>query len=129
MKHDDLGPFENYQHLYETIDATKLGDAPWQCIQTKPLADGEDALAWARQLYQIWYRDPDVAISNMLYNPDFDGASDTAPYAHLDCDGKRLWHDFMSANFAWRHSVIYLDWHSCSGLIQECRIKYIKTIP
>jgi hypothetical protein len=40
MKHGDLGPFENYQHLYETIDATKLGDAPWQCFQTElwPLA-------------------------------------------------------------------------------------------
>ncbi|KAJ6607973.1 hypothetical protein B0H10DRAFT_1816789 [Mycena sp. CBHHK59/15] len=110
MKHDDLGPFENYQYLYETIDTTKLGDAPWQCLQTEPLADGEDAPAWARQSYEVWYRDPDVVISNMLDNPDFDGAFDTAPYVHLDPDGKRRWHDFMSANFAWRHSdKIYED--------------------
>jgi hypothetical protein len=108
MKHGDLGPFENYQHLYETIDATKLGDAPWQCFQTEPLATGEDAPVWARQSYEIWYRDPEVVISNMLDNPDFDGAFDTAPYVHLDSNGKRRWHDFMSANFAWRHLVSLL---------------------
>ncbi|KAJ7715857.1 hypothetical protein B0H14DRAFT_3098876 [Mycena olivaceomarginata] len=116
MKHGDLGPFENYQHLYETIDATKLGDAPWQCFQTEPLATGEDAPVWAHQSYEIWYRDPEVVISNMLDNPDFDGAFDTAPYVHLDSNGKRRWHDFMSANFAWRHSdKIYDDDHTTEG--------------
>ncbi|KAJ7860199.1 hypothetical protein B0H14DRAFT_3084858 [Mycena olivaceomarginata] len=116
MKHGDLGSFENYQHLYETIDATKLGDAPWQCFQTEPLGTGEDAPVWARQSYEIWYRDPEVVISNMLDNPDFDGAFDTAPYVHLDSNGKRLWHDFMSANFAWRHSdKIYDDDHTTEG--------------
>ncbi|KAJ7328054.1 hypothetical protein DFH08DRAFT_916752 [Mycena albidolilacea] len=99
MKHGDLGPFENYQHLYETIDATKLY-----------------APVWARQSYEIWYRDPEVVISNMLDNPDFDGAFDTAPYVHLDSNGKRRWHDFMSANFAWRHSdKIYDDDHTTEG--------------
>ncbi|KAJ7676822.1 hypothetical protein DFH06DRAFT_1291713 [Mycena polygramma] len=109
-KHEDLGPFQDYQHLYETIDATKLGDAPWQCLKTEPLAVGEDAPAWARQSYEVWYRDPNVVVANMLDNPDFNGAFDTTPYVHLDANGKRRWHDFMSANFAWRHSdKIYED--------------------
>ncbi|KAJ7144655.1 hypothetical protein C8R44DRAFT_916737 [Mycena epipterygia] len=70
-KHEDLGPFQNYQHLYETIDATKLGDAPWQ---------------------------------------HFEGAFNTSPYVHLYSNGKRRWHDFMSANVAWKHSdKIYED--------------------
>jgi len=106
MKHEDLGPFESYQHLYETIDSTKLGDAPWQCFETEPLALGTDAPSWARQTYEVWYRDPEAVIANMLDNPDFDGAFDTVPYVHLDSNGKRRWHDFMSANFAWRHCVI-----------------------
>ncbi|KAJ7848265.1 hypothetical protein B0H14DRAFT_3086156 [Mycena olivaceomarginata] len=123
MKHGDLSPFENYQHLYETIDATKLGDAPWQCFQTEPLATGEDAPVWARQSYEIWYRDPEVVISNMLDNPDFDGAFDTAPYVHLDSNGKRRWHDFMSANFAWRHSdKIYDDDHTTEGSIDKTTV-------
>ncbi|KAJ6590372.1 hypothetical protein B0H10DRAFT_1830806 [Mycena sp. CBHHK59/15] len=116
MKHEDLGPFQSYEDLYKTIDATKLGDAPWQCFQTEPLAVGDDAPAWARQSYEIWYRDPDKIIANMLDNPDFDGVFDTAPYVHLDSEGKRSWHDFMSANFAWRHSdKIYTDDPSTEG--------------
>ncbi|KAJ6563088.1 hypothetical protein DFH09DRAFT_1247611 [Mycena vulgaris] len=105
MKHDDLGPFQNYAQLYETIDATKHGDAPWKCFQTEPLAVGEDVPAWARQSYEVWYRDPDVVIANMLDNPNFNGTFDTAPYVHIDSEGKRRWHDFMSANFAWKHST------------------------
>ncbi|KAJ6600932.1 hypothetical protein B0H10DRAFT_2167443 [Mycena sp. CBHHK59/15] len=116
MKHNDLGPFQNYAHLYETIDAMKQGDAPWQCFQTEPLAVGEDAPAWARQSYEVWYRDPDEVIANMLDNPDFDGAFDTTPYVHVDSEGKRRWNDFMSANFAWRHcDQIYTNDPSTEG--------------
>ncbi|KAJ7916694.1 hypothetical protein B0H13DRAFT_2231598 [Mycena leptocephala] len=101
---DDWSPYE---------DSVQFNIADFlfrKCSQTEPLANGEDAPAWARQSYEIWYRDPDVVISNMLDNPDFDGAFDTAPYVHLNPDGKRRWHDFMSANFAWRHSdKIYED--------------------
>ncbi|KAJ7080159.1 hypothetical protein B0H15DRAFT_924417 [Mycena belliarum] len=99
MKNDDLGPFQDYRHLYETIDSTALGDAPWQCYRTEPLAVGEDAPVWARQSYEIWYRDPETVIANMLDNPDFDSAFDSVPYVHLDAAGKRRWSDFMSANF------------------------------
>ncbi|KAJ7881633.1 hypothetical protein B0H13DRAFT_1891295 [Mycena leptocephala] len=41
------------------------GDAPWKWFNT----GGEtapDAPDWARQEYEIWYRDPDVKIRNML---------------------------------------------------------------
>ncbi|KAF7366229.1 C2H2-type domain-containing protein [Mycena venus] len=103
MKHDDLGPFHDYKDIYETIDATTVGDAPWKCLRTEPFNTAPDAPAWARQEYEIWYRDPDVVIANMLDNPDLDGAFDTTPYVHLDANGKRHWSDFMSANFAWRH--------------------------
>ncbi|KAJ7763790.1 hypothetical protein B0H16DRAFT_1718433 [Mycena metata] len=91
---DDWSPYDDavqfqvadflfQKQLYEAIDATKVGDAPWQCLQTEPLAVGEDAPAWARQSYEIWYRDPDAIIANMLDNPDFDGAFDTAPYDRI----------------------------------------------
>ncbi|KAJ7670961.1 hypothetical protein B0H17DRAFT_1162135 [Mycena rosella] len=90
----DLGPFQDYKHLYETIDATK----------TEPLAVGEDAPAWARQSYEIWYRDPETVIANMLDNPDSTVLS------------IRRWSDFMSANFAWKHSDrIYTDDPSTEG--------------
>ncbi|KAJ7466406.1 hypothetical protein FB451DRAFT_1340593 [Mycena latifolia] len=116
MKHDDLGPFHDYKDIYETIDATTVGDAPWKCFQTEPLDDSATAPAWARQQYDIWYRDPDVVIANMLDNPDFDGAFDTTPYVQVDAQGQRRWSDFMSANFAWRHcDKIYEDDPTTAG--------------
>ena len=30
MKHDDLGPFDSYKHIYYTLDATHVGDTPWK---------------------------------------------------------------------------------------------------
>lgn len=104
MKHGDLGPFDNYQQLYETIDATRVGDAPWSCLAT-PADPDEAAPEWAKQEYEVWYRDPDVVITNMLDNPDFHGEFDTTPYVHLDAKGNRHWSDFMSGNFSWRRCV------------------------
>ncbi|KAF7288608.1 C2H2-type domain-containing protein [Mycena indigotica] len=104
LKHDDIAPFANADHLYETIDATELGDAPWKCLVTQPLADGADAPEWARKSYEVWYRDPDVVVKNMLDNPDFVGLFDPAPYVEVDANDQRRWSDFMSANFAWSHA-------------------------
>ncbi|TFK58882.1 hypothetical protein BDN72DRAFT_781471 [Pluteus cervinus] len=104
MKYGALGPFANYQHLFDTIDATSVGDVPWKCLMVEPDRDGvpPDSLpSWKRQDYEVWYRDPDVVIKNMLDNPDFDGEFDYHPYVHLNRDGKREWCDYMSANFAW----------------------------
>ena len=106
MKHDDLGPFDSYKHIYNTIDATPLGDAPWKCFQAGFEEDlPDDAPSWKRRVYDIWYRDPDVVISNLLDNPDFDGEFDTMPYVHLDAESMRCWSDFMSANFPYCHCV------------------------
>jgi len=105
-KHNDLGPFDSYDHLYATIDATKLGDAPWKSFSTTFSGPIEpDAPSWKLASYQVWYRDPDVVIRNLLDNPDFDGEFDYAPYVQLDKDGNRRWNDFMSGNFSWRHCV------------------------
>lgn len=110
MKHGDLGPYDNYQQLYAAIDAVKVGDAPWKCFKTggEVRADGTSP-DWARQEYEIWYRDPDVVIRNMLDNPDFNGEFDTAPYVELDRDGKRRWSDFMSGNFSWKRCVCFFN--------------------
>ncbi|KAJ7868968.1 hypothetical protein B0H14DRAFT_3132512 [Mycena olivaceomarginata] len=66
--------------------------------------------------YEIWYRDPDVVIRNMLGNPDFDGEFDTTPYVELDRHGQRRWSDFMSGNFAWKQcDKIITDDPTCAG--------------
>ncbi|KAJ7672946.1 hypothetical protein B0H17DRAFT_1083378 [Mycena rosella] len=116
MKDGDLGPYDNYQQLYAAIDAVKAGDAPWKCFKTAPVDTGGAAPDWARQEYEIWYRDPDAVIRNMLDNPDFDGEFDTTPYVELDRDGQRHWSNFMSGNFAWKRcDQIIADDPTCTG--------------
>jgi hypothetical protein len=113
-KHNDLGPFQSYEHMYNVIDDTRLGDTPWKCFTAGFAGDvGPDAPSWQQAEYEVWFRDPEVVISNMLNNPDFDGQFDYTPYVQVDKSGKRHWSDFMSANYAWRHSVSF---NSCESL-------------
>ncbi|KAF5362702.1 hypothetical protein D9758_011703 [Tetrapyrgos nigripes] len=102
-------PFHDYKDLFEDIDRIQAGDAPWKCFQT--VVDeslGSSAPEWQKTSYQVWYRDPDVVISQILSNPLLIHNFDPCPYIHLDPHGKRRWSDFMSGNFAWQHaSKIY----------------------
>lgn len=44
---DDLGPFELYDHMYATIDATKHGDAPWKYfVGSYDGETGPDSPSW-----------------------------------------------------------------------------------
>jgi Plavaka transposase len=112
-KHEEFGPFSSYEQMYSAIDNIKHGDVPWKCFSTSYAGElGPNAPSWQLQDYEVWFRDPDFVIQNMLDNPDFDGYFDYAPYIDLDKAGNRRWDEFMSGNFAWRHavspSVLYL---------------------
>ncbi|KAF8152242.1 hypothetical protein B0H34DRAFT_110690 [Crassisporium funariophilum] len=105
MKHGDLGPFTSYEDVYHSIDATRLGDAPWKCFATTYNGEaGPNDPSWKSAEYEVWYRDPDVVIANMLSNPDFHGQIDYVPYIRRDKNGQQTWSDFMSGNFAWTHA-------------------------
>lgn len=101
-------PFSSHEDLYATIDAIKHGDAPWKCFKTSYAGEiGRNAPSWQLAEYEVWYRDPETVAANLLDNPDLNGQFDYAPYIELDKNEKRRWSDFMSGNFAWRHSVCY----------------------
>ncbi|KAF8810183.1 hypothetical protein BYT27DRAFT_7222195 [Phlegmacium glaucopus] len=107
MQHGSLGPFNSYKHIYDTIDAVEEGDAPWNCFKTsfnEPIED--NAPNWKTQEYDVWYRDPEIVIRNMLANPDFAKEFDVAPYVELNVQGGRRRSDFMSGNFAWRCTFV-----------------------
>lgn len=104
--HGDDAPFSNHQALYQAIDEIHVESAPWKCFETVvPENLGQDAPEWQRRSYQIWFRDPDVVISNILVDRDFEKEFDLAPYIDLDANGQHQWSDFMSGNYAWRHAV------------------------
>ncbi|KAE9404082.1 hypothetical protein BT96DRAFT_989584 [Gymnopus androsaceus JB14] len=82
------------------------GGTSWKCFQSV-INDSlpVNAPEWQKISYQVWYRDLDVVIANILANPEFRNNFDVASYVHLDSAGKRHWADFMSGNFAWRHAT------------------------
>ena len=98
-------PFHNHQDLHAVIDSSPLGDVPWQCMETRAPDHGDQAPSWRHTTYEVWYRDPEIVVSNMLSNTDFDGQFDMCPYIDLDAHGNRRWSNVMSANIAWRRCV------------------------
>lgn len=106
-KTDSLAPFTSYEHMYSTIDSIEQGDLPWHSFSMSYEASDEAPAdtTWKQASYEVWYRDPTQVISMMLDNPDFCGQFDYAPYIESDARGLRVYSDFMSGKFAWRHSV------------------------
>jgi Plavaka transposase len=109
FKYDDHPPFHDHKDLYDTIDATPLGDVPWESFSMSYNGerpdDPEDVPAWMNDEFQVWYRDPRTVVRNMLSNPDFDGEIDYAPFRQFGDEDERQYQDFMSGDWAWRHAV------------------------
>ncbi|THV00701.1 hypothetical protein K435DRAFT_818222 [Dendrothele bispora CBS 962.96] len=116
-KHDDVGPFHNHEAIHETIDSIKQGSAPWRCFVTIPDTGlPADAPEWKKTEYEVWYRDPETVIKNMLDNPEFAEEFDTKPYIERKVDGTRRWSDVMSGNYAWTTATkIYDDDNTTEG--------------
>ena len=105
-KYDDCGSYSSYEHMYRTIDNIKKGDALWRSFTTYFAGELDmNAPSWQLQDYEVWFRDPDVVIRNMLDNPDFDDQFDYSPYVDVDKSWQRNWNEFMSGNSSWRHAV------------------------
>ncbi|KAF8873125.1 hypothetical protein BD779DRAFT_1613705 [Infundibulicybe gibba] len=105
-RHNDYGPFSSHEHMYAVIDAIEHGDAPWKSFTTSYAGTlGADAPSWQLADYEVWYRDPNIVIQNILDNPDFKSQFNYTPYVELDQSGKRRWNEFMSGNFSWRHAT------------------------
>lgn len=105
--HGEPAPFQNHKHLYDTIDATPLGDIPWTSFSLQfngNRPDGE-VPSWMDANYDVWYRDARQLVHNIISNPDFENGFDYTPYQEHDGDQSRCYHDFMSANWSWRQAV------------------------
>ncbi|KAG6806075.1 hypothetical protein H0H92_012797, partial [Tricholoma furcatifolium] len=108
-RHTNNGPpFCDKQDLYDTIDSTPIGGVPWQsfsCQYDGLIEDGDAETApWKFKQFDIWYRDPRLVIRNQLGNPDFKNNMDFCAKRVFDANNKRCYENFMSGNWAWRHS-------------------------
>ena len=108
-RHGESPPFKNHRTLYHTIDSTTVGflnAAPWNSFTVTyqgPKPEGEYP-SWMDKEYQIWYRNPDTLICNLIANPSFADEFDYVPY-HEYHYGKHHFCDFMSGDWAWKQVV------------------------
>lgn len=108
---DDTPPFSGHKDLYNTIDASTLGDIPWEratlSYQGEVPEDGE-VPEWMTAGYEIFYRNPHEVVKNMLEDTTFAGVFDYTAYREFDHDGNRRYENFMSGDWAWQQSVSLL---------------------
>jgi len=107
LRHKDRSPFANHSDLHRVLDAIPQGEVPWKSVRVKYLGDIPElgAPRWMTKDYDVWYRDPNTVVANLLDNPDFHEHFDYVPYCEFEPTGERQWENFMSGNWAWCHAV------------------------
>ena len=109
LQHNDQAPYSGHADLHQVIDAIPHGDVPWKSIQVHHAGNIPEPAAaapsWMKQGYDVWFRDPNAVVKNLLSNPDFHGHFDYTPYREFEPSGQRHWENFMSGNWAWSHAV------------------------
>ncbi|KAG1731306.1 hypothetical protein EDD22DRAFT_982578 [Suillus occidentalis] len=97
----------DHKDLHKVIDATQLGNVPWQCLSVQYAGEcpENDQSLWMGKDYEVWYRDPRVMAHNMLANTTYKGEIDYAPFREYDSsDNTCRWKDFMSGDWAWQQA-------------------------
>ena len=93
------GLFMTYKDIYSTIDATSLGDAPWNHFNLNYLGEqNENPPSWQTDNFTVWFHDPLTIVHNLLSNPDFDGGFDYSPFQEHNKDNNHWYENFMSGN-------------------------------
>ncbi|KAG1804349.1 hypothetical protein EV424DRAFT_1330679 [Suillus variegatus] len=105
-KHHDTPPFADHKDLHNVIDATQLGDVPWQSFSVQYTGEHPEVVPpWMNDEFEVWYRDPRAMAHNILANPTFKDEIDYAPFREYDAlDDTRRWKDFMSGDWAWQQA-------------------------
>ncbi|KIK14425.1 hypothetical protein PISMIDRAFT_117057, partial [Pisolithus microcarpus 441] len=99
--------FSDHNELYETIDATKLGDVWWDTFGLRYNGEQptDNVPPWMDEVYEYWFRDPSTLVENMFSNVEFDSEIDYAPYQDFTAGDKRRYQNFMSGDWAWSQAV------------------------
>ncbi|KIO03349.1 hypothetical protein M404DRAFT_145739 [Pisolithus tinctorius Marx 270] len=99
--------FNNHAELYCVIDSTCVGEDPWEdfTIQYTAEVQDEEMAPWMIDNYDVWYRDPQKVIHNILASSDLAAKMDYVPYWEYNAmNNERHWQDFMSGNWAWEEA-------------------------
>ena len=75
--------FTSHKGLYDTINMTKLGDAPWNHSNLSYQGEkGNSPLKWKTEDFTVWFCNPWMVVHNLLSNPGFENGFNAV---------KRLW--------------------------------------
>ena len=106
LQHGGSAPFQNAQDLLDTIDAIKLGDAPWRSFAIRYTGHlDEYSPSWKRATYVIHTRNSLTVVNNMVGSADFKGKFDYAAFEEYTGSLTRRWSNVMSGQWAWEKSV------------------------
>ena len=101
-------PFSSHDDLLATIDATPTTMPSWESFKVRysgELPTRADPPSWMLEEHTIWYRDPKRTIEALLKNPDFRGEMAYSPYREYNNEGKRVYKNLMSGDWAWTQAV------------------------
>jgi len=109
--------FRDHSDVYNTIDASELGDVQWQSSTFRYQGEKPDdhVPKWMTVEYEILYRNPRDVIKNMIADMTFKHAFDYAPYQEFDEDGDRRYENFMSGDWAFHQAVCFLLYRHLSA--------------
>ena len=90
LHHNDWAPYSGHADLHQVIDAIPHGDVPWQSIQVHYSGNLPEPVAPSLMTkgYDIWFRDPNTVVKNLLSNPDFHGHFDYTLYREFELTGQ-----------------------------------------
>lgn len=106
-QHGDQPPFSNSAELHCVIDGLQVGEARWESFGVKYCGDRtENPAPWMDDVYDVWMRDPESVITQLLGNADFKNLLDLVPYREYEsATNSRRWQDFLSSDWAWEEAV------------------------
>ncbi|KAG1889253.1 hypothetical protein F4604DRAFT_1915123 [Suillus subluteus] len=106
VKHHNVPPFTDHKDLHNVIDATQLGDVPWQSFLVQYTGECPEVVPpWMDDEFEVWYRDPRAMAHNILANPTFKDEINYTPFHEYDAsDDTHHWKDFMSGDWAWQQA-------------------------
>jgi Plavaka transposase len=114
FQHGDSPPFATHNDLYDTIDASPLGDVPWQSFTVNYTGQRPERgriPPWMGAEFEVWFRDPLTIVHNLLANPEFDRQFDYTPMQEFmasDSDSEadnRRFKNFFSGDWVWEQAV------------------------
>ncbi|KAG2123897.1 hypothetical protein BD769DRAFT_1388978 [Suillus cothurnatus] len=81
-----------------------IGDIRWDCFQVQYASEKPDinVPSWMGNSYDVWFRDPQEVVHNMLANLMFTDEMDYRPYCEFSSSNDECqWKDFTLGDLAW----------------------------